>query len=119
MSRNDQEDVGFLDLPDPNPTTATYYIDGGIGVDREKYNVLTDAKPICAKAIQNKDTKFITYFILCSNSNQMFDPKERDSRYKIKSRWKFRRVNSSTFDLYLRFLKHHYRSLLSQAEREL
>ena len=119
MSRNDQENVDFLDLPDPNPTTATYYIDDGISIDREQYDVLTDAKPICAKAIQNKITKTTTFFILCNSSNQMFDPKERDSRYKIKSRWKFRRVNSSTFDLYLRFLKHHYRSLLSQAEREL
>ena len=119
MSRNDQEDVGFLDLPDPNPTTATYYIDGGIGVDREKYNVLTDAKPICAKVIQNKITKTTTFFILCNSSNQMFDPKERDVRYKKRDTWKFRSVNSSTFDLYLRFLKHHYRSLLSQAEREL
>lgn len=119
MSRYDREDIEGLDLPDPDPTTSTYYIKDGVELDGNEYNGLLDPPKVCAKAIQHKDAKAITHYILCNDRNQMFDPKEWDSRYRRNNLWKFRRVDLSTFDLYVRFLKHSYRSLLSQAERGL
>ena len=119
MSRYDREDVEFLNLPDPDPTSVNYYINGGVAINRETYLQLDNPQSVCAKEVQNKETHIITYFVLTSNRNQMFDPKEHDSRYRTRNSWKFRRVNRSTFDLYVKFLTQHYKSFLLQAERGL
>jgi len=119
MSRYDREDVDFLNLPDPNPTIVNYYIKGGISLDREQYEQTDNQSAICAKEIQNKETKITTFYVLCNSLNQMFDPKDKDTRYGLRDQWKFRRVNRPTFDLYVSFLKNNYKSLLSQAERGL
>ena len=119
MSRNDREDVEFLNLPDPEPTIANYYMAEGLVLDRDEFEQTQCPLRICAKEIQNKETKITTYFVLCNNRNQMFDPRDTDARYQIRNVWKFRRVMRSTFDLYVKFLKQKYTSMLTQAERGL
>jgi len=119
MSRHDQEDVGFLNLPDPEVTSANYYLNGGIVMDRDEYNKQQNKQTICAKEVQHKATQITYYYVLCNNRNQMFDPRETDTNYKIRNVWKFRRVSRSTFDLYTKFLKQKYTSMLIQAERGL
>ena len=119
MARNEFENVDFLNLPDPDPTIANYYVIDGKTIAREQYKQLDNPPVICAKEIQNKETKITTYFILCNTRNQMFDPNEKDIRYKRRNDWKFRKVVRSTFETYVSFLRNHYKSLLSQAERGL
>lgn len=117
--RSDQENVEHLNLPDPELSIVVYYIDGGTSIDREDYLEQKLKTIICAKAVQNKQTDITRHYVLCNNRNQMFDPRETDGRYKIRNVWKFRSVNRSTFDLYVKFLKAKYTSLLTQAERGL
>jgi len=119
MSRYERDDISHLNLPDPISTRANYYIKDGEVIKREKYNTLKHPAVVCCKEIQHIETKITTYYVLCNGCNQMFDPHEQDTRYKVRSQWKFRRVNRSTFDLYTKFLRQHYKSLLSQAERGL
>lgn len=125
MSRNENENVEFLKLPDSNTVDMIYYVHGGKKYTDEEYlNLVTETKDrnipnICCKMLTNKETGLTTYYILCNNMNQMFDPKNKDFRYKKRSNWKFRRVNRSTFDTYVKFLQQNYKSLLTQAERGL
>lgn len=119
MSRYDHENIDFLHLPDPNPSNTHYYTSSGECMLKEKFLKLKDPPTICAKEVQNKQTKITSYFILCDSNNRLFNPKEHDSRKRFKLLWKFRRVKRSTFDFYIKFLRQHYRSFLLQAEREL
>lgn len=117
--RSDQENLDHLDLPDPDVNTAIYYVEGGIAIDRQDYYSLDKPLTVCAKAVQTIESGVTRYFILCNNRNQMFDPRESDKRYIIRNVWKFRPVKRTTFDLYVKFLKAKYTSLLTQAERGL
>lgn len=119
MSRHENENVDFLNLPDPDPVLADYYLSDGSIISRDEYLKLKKPPRVCAKAVQNQETKIVTYFILCNNRNQMYDPRESDGRYFTRNWWKFRRVLKSTFEIYIKFLKQKYTSLLTQAERGL
>jgi len=119
MSRNENDNIDHLSLPDPIRTKANYYIKNGEIISREKFfETNWKKRPIVyAKEVQNIDTKISTYFVLSNNNGQMFDPSEIDPRYKSRNIWKFRRVKKTAFDLYAKFLKQHYKSFLRQAER--
>jgi len=117
MSRNENQDVSHMNLPDPNVTEIRYFLPNGEIIDKEEYD---KQGKVCAKEIFNKDTHILSYYILCAGS-LMFDPRElkQNCRYLSRNRWVFRRVKRSTFDLYTKFLKQQYTSFLHQAEREL
>jgi hypothetical protein len=119
MSRYDQDNVDHLDLPDPNPTVANYYIENSTFIDREAYMRMSDPPKVCAKEVQHKETKITSYFVLCNNRSRIFDPRVTDPRYRTRNYWKFRKVTRSTFELYIKFLKNKYNSLLLQAERSM
>jgi hypothetical protein len=126
MSRDENEDVSGLTLPDPIITKCIYHMENGEVISGEVLDLLlTDHKlqhrkppVICAKSILNTSTNINTYFILCANSI-MFDPRNKDSRYRSRNRWKIRRVKKSVYDLYVKFLKTNHNTFLYQAEREI
>jgi len=126
MSRNENDDVSHLNLPTPNKVESTYHMENGSILDDEKLaKLIRDIKKdykklpiICAKKTYNKSTDTNTFFVLCSGS-YLFDPKNKDSRYRIRNRWKMKRVNKSIYDLYIRFLRTYYKSFLYQAERSM
>jgi hypothetical protein len=119
MSRRENEDVSHLDLPDPTQTEATYYIGTGEAIDRDDFLNMEDQPLVCAKEVTHLETKITTYFVLCANTGQMFDPRDTDPRYRSRNVWKFRRATRTTFDIYLKFLVHKYTSMLSQAQRSM
>lgn len=119
MSRNDQENVEHLDLPDPVQTDAIYYTCTGEPIDREDYNKMENPPKICAKRVTHRDTGTTTLFVLSNSGGQMFDPRETDRRYLIRNVWSFRRVSGTPFELYMKFLKQKYTSLLQQAQRRI
>lgn len=120
MSRYENDDLSHLDLPDPIQMNALYLLENGQVVDDEEYQCLLKEQSktpvICGKQIGNQTTNMETYYILCSGSN-MFNPRNKDARYMIRNRWKFRRVTRSTYDLYDKFLRTNHQSFLYQAER--
>ena len=124
MSRNENEDVSMLELPDPIITKCTYNIEKMGVMDSDGYEILIATckaqhlKPpfVCAKSILNTDTQISSFFILCANSI-MFDPRNQDSRYRSRNRWKLRRVKKSVYDLYVKFLNTKHNTFLYQAER--
>ena len=119
MSRNENDNVDHLSLPDPTNTKANYYIKNGNVISREKFFEIRweDRPTVYAKEVQNINTKISSYFVLSNNHGQMFDSDEIDPRYKSRNIWKFRRVKKTAFELYIKFLKQHYKSFLHQAER--
>jgi len=119
MSRNEQENLDHLDLPDPVQTTAVYITINGEEIDRTEYNSMEKQPKICAKKITHNETGKTTLFILCDSGAQMFDPRNTDVRYLRRNVWQFRRVSGTSFDLYMKFLKQKYTSLLQQAQRRL
>ena len=126
MGRNENEDVSHLDLPNPITLETQYYMEDGDILDDEQFESLkTECKqqrqkfPVtCAKSVHNIVTQIDTYFILCAGS-LLFDPRDKDSRYRSRHHWKMRRVNKSTYNTYIRFLRTNYTSFLHQAERGL
>jgi hypothetical protein len=124
MSRDENEDVSGLTLPDPIITECIYHIEKGGVVGDDKYIELIaehkaqNLKPptVCAKSILNTSTTINSYYILCANSI-MFDPRNQDSRYRSRNRWKLRRVKKSVYDLYVKFLNTKHNTFLYQAER--
>ena len=126
MSRNENEDVSHLNLPDPISLQIQYYMEDGDILDDEQFdNLVLEYKQqqrklpfICAKSVHNINTKINTYFVLCAGS-LIFDPRDKDSRYRSRHHWKMRRVNKSTYNNYIRFLRTSYTSFLHQAERGL
>ena len=124
MTRHDQEDLEFLNLPDTETTSVVYNVEDGKAMSKKEYedvknNVIVKTPTICGKAITTKETGITQYYVLCNNRNQMFDPGETDKRYIIRNRWKFTKVKRTAFDTYVKFLQQHYTSLLRQAERGL
>ena len=126
MARNENEDVSHLNLPDPVVVQTQYYMENGnILDDKQLEDVIKEHRKIykklpivCAKNIYNESTDIRTFFVLCAGS-LLFDPRDKDSRYRSRHHWKLRRVPKSVYDLYIRFLKTHYKSFLYQAERGL
>ena len=118
MSRNENEDVSDLELPDPQSLDVTFILEKGLEVKLEEYND-QNKHTICAKSLKHKGSGKTTYYILCGDGSTMFNPNNKDVGYKRRNVWKYRKVNKSTFDLYLLFLKNSYNSLLFQAERGL
>jgi hypothetical protein len=124
MSRDENEDVSGLTLPDPIITECVYHIDQrGVLNDSQYAELMAECKAqhfkppfVCAKSILNTSTMVNTYFVLCANSI-MFDPRNKDSRYRSRNRWKLRRVKKSIYDLYVKFLNTKHYSFLYQAER--
>lgn len=121
-----EEDFQKMNLPDPVITQCTYYMENGKILDdagfnelvkqcKEKYLVLP---MVCAKEIANTNTGINTCFVR-SYGSQMFDPRNKDSRYRSRNRWKLSRINKSAYDLYIRFLRTNHTTFLHQAEREL
>ena len=119
MGRHDRDNVDHLNLPNPVTTTAIYYTETNEAIDREKYQTLRQPPVIVAKEVQHPQTKITDHFILIGSNNRMYDPRVNDARYKRRDLWKFRRVTRVAFDLYRKFLKAKYSSLLTQAERAL
>jgi len=127
MSRHENEDVTHLKLPDPVTTRTTYYFKDSVALNQGQFEELrtlcgreNKTPPVvCAKTVEGTDTNIVSHYILCNNAGRMYDPKATDKRYQARSIWKFRRVKKSTFDLYTKFLKQNYKSLLHQAERGL
>jgi hypothetical protein len=119
MSRNEQDNIDHLDLPDPIQTEAIYFTTTGEAISREAYNQMKQPPKICAKKVMHNETGKVTLFVLCDSGAQMFDPRETDVRYLRRNVWKFRRVSGTSFDLYMKFLKQKYTSLLQQAQRRL
>jgi hypothetical protein len=115
-----------LNLPDPKVNKVTFILNEGETIDEEKYpdflRQLSAQKikhpTVCAKKVYNTKTRLNTYYILCF-SGQMFDPNQTDIRYKARNRWKFRRVNRSTFQTYCTFLKTKHQIFLRHAERNI
>ena len=102
MSRNENEDLSGLDLPDNVRDEQCH-----------RHNNL-----VCAKTIYDRNTNVTTYYILCAGG-QVFNPQEIDVRYKTRNNWKLHRVNKGVYDKYLSFLKNKRRALLYQVEREI
>lgn len=117
MSRNENENLDHISLPDPVNTHANYYIKNGEIINRDVYYKMEKPPTVYAKEVQNTNTKIVTHFVLSNNHGQMFDPGEIDLRYRNRNIWKFRRVKRTAFELYIKFLKQHYKSFLRQAER--
>lgn len=115
MSRHENDNVDHLYLPNKNATQVTYYFQDGIVTDEEPDNAMAFAKKV--EWSDEKD-QTVNYYILCNNYNRMFDPRETEPRYKTRQ-WRYRKVKKPAFDLYVRFLKEKYISLLLQAERQL
>lgn len=125
MSRNENEDLSHLNTFGNNSTEITYCFDGGKTISKNECEKISQT--VCAKiiksivndsdAIQNSSNN-TSYYILCNNHNMMFDPREKNPRYK-RNLWKYRKVDYTTFNLYMKFLKEKYTSLLTQAERRL
>lgn len=123
MSRNENEDVSHLNLPDPVEIDVTYYLENDSIMKGEQYvelarkcTELQNIPPtICAKHIINPQTKIHTFFVLCAGSN-LYDPHNK-SRLRISTPWKMRKVTRTTFDLYKKFLRTNHKTFLYQAER--
>ena len=116
MSRHEYENVDHMYLPNKNATFVTYYCADGNIVNKEK-----ECKDIaCAKKVEwfDEEDNTVNYYILCNNYNRMFNPREIEPHYKNRG-WKYRKVDKPTFNLYTKFLKEKYHSLLLQAERRL
>ena len=119
MSRHENEDISHLNLPDPKTNEVIYYLREGVAISEEEYKDREMVTQVCAKIVKHIDSDNSSYYIFCNNRTQMYDPDNYDVRYMIRNTWKFRKVSRTVFDLYIKFLKQHYRSLLSQAERGL
>jgi len=124
MSRNENENITHLKLPDPKTSNQTYYMENGSVLDDEQFAELikghkakyTKPPMICAKTSFNLKSRLYTFYILCAGS-MLFDPRNTDSRYRIRNRWLLRRVKKSVFELYLKFLNTSHKTHLFQAER--
>jgi hypothetical protein len=117
MSRNENENIDSLDVPKPGNAETEYYLSNGATVTEPKCD---PPLIICGKVLQSKVIgNYSTYYVLCNKNNQFFDPQNSDIRYKTNGIWRFRRVDKDTFELYVKFLKQKYQSLLRQAERGL
>ena len=124
-----EKDLEHLNLPSPIITNCTYYLDNGDILNNEEFDTMiqryraTHLKPplVCAKEINNTNTGINTYYILTAGS-QMFDPRitnKTNPRYRVRNRWKLRRIHKSFYDLYIQFLKTNHTAFLHQAERGL
>jgi len=118
MGRYDHADTSHMCIKNQNVTLVTCYFSDGIVMTITSEEEIDKKEVICAKKVSwhdNKDQN-TTYYILCNNHNQMFDPRSNEPLYK-KRNWKYRMVNQKTFNLYVRFLDEKYNRLLLQAER--
>lgn len=95
---------------DTDKRITTYFLEDGTETLE-----IPEKEVVCAKCVATNDTP--SYYILCNNGGQMFNPGLKDSRYISRYIWKFKRVKGTVFNLYVKFLIHKYRSLLYQAER--
>lgn len=121
MSRYDREDLSHLDLPEPDQYFVTYYTaPDGNSISKEAYYTLEpEQQPIvCGKITTNKESGTRNFFVLCSDRNELYDPRERGMQ-SHRNRWRFVKVKRTVFDLYMKFLNQRYQSLLKQAERGL
>jgi hypothetical protein len=125
MGRYENENVEHIDNS-PDQQNTYYFLEDGIKVTKEQYYQAQCQEIVCAKIIENTilDRNYdefskTNYYVLANNRGQLFDPRESDSRYRIRTRWQYRKVRRSVFDTYLKFLQQKYKSFLIQAEREL
>src|SRR6056297_4313452 len=114
MSRHEYEDIEHLNLPDKDMLEIVYVFDDGNTLPKEYSQNVT--QKICAKQVKHNKTDISSYYILSNDHNRMFDPRQRSRVYR-KYIWKYKKVDKECFDLYIKFLKQKYTSLLSQAER--
>lgn len=121
MSRHENENIDHLNLPDTQVLERKHVLTSGktlSDTELNKINVGNKPPIICAKEVFNNSTKSYSYYILCAGG-QMFDPTKIDVRYKSRNNWKHRRVNKSTYNLYMQFLNTKHKTYLYQAERSI
>jgi hypothetical protein len=125
MGRYENENVEHIDNS-PDQKNTYYFLEDGIKVTKEQYYKAQCQEIVCAKIIESTvldrnydEISKTNYYVLANNLGQLFDPRESDSRYRIRTRWQHRKVKRSVFDTYLKFLQQKYKSFLIQAEREL
>jgi hypothetical protein len=119
MSRNENEDISHLNLPDSKVADVIYIMRNSVEITKEQWEQMDPQPPVYAKAVKSLRTGSHDYYVLINKHNRMCDPDNTDPYYKTRGLWKFRKVSASTYRKYTAFLKQHYKSLLLQAERGL
>ena len=105
MSRYDNEDLNDLNIPDPPKRTETF-----LGAGGEE----TDINNSFAKVLNVDGNE--AYFIWFGRGD-LFDPWGSDRLHRNRPYYSFKKVNGTTFNYYIKYLKSQNNLYLTRARR--